>query len=251
MPATTSASNGLWRVWRVAGGRRAEGLCPPENHTRPSTVTRGCVTRKLGGRRTAPATYRSTGHVLLWGPRQAGKSTLLSQLGLAAEFPDVPWVDLLRPETLPALSGQPHRLRRGSESGQAGAQRPSTTVLRRHQSADGSNSTAHPVPRRRIPAVFAESEGIPIPLHGPVDILHRQGENIVTIGRRGLVQLFTLHLRALRHRRSPARPCSPTDRTSGMLPCDLRWQPSKLCVLPHRSYGIYGSHRFDVAKHPH
>ena len=30
----------------------------------------------------------------LWGPRQTGKSTLL-----AAEFPDVPWVDLLRPQT--------------------------------------------------------------------------------------------------------------------------------------------------------
>jgi hypothetical protein len=51
MPATTTASTGLWRVWRVAGGRRAEGLCPPENHTRPSTVTRGCGTRELGGRR--------------------------------------------------------------------------------------------------------------------------------------------------------------------------------------------------------
>lgn len=35
-----------------------------------------------------PATF------FLWGPRQAGKSTLLAE-----QFPDVPWVDLLRPES--------------------------------------------------------------------------------------------------------------------------------------------------------
>ncbi len=45
-------------------------------------------TRLLRLRTDPPATF------FLWGPRQTGKSTLLG-----AEFPDVPWVDLLRPET--------------------------------------------------------------------------------------------------------------------------------------------------------
>ena len=45
-------------------------------------------TRLLPLRTDPPATF------FLWGARQAGKSTLL-----AAEFPDVPWVDLLHPAT--------------------------------------------------------------------------------------------------------------------------------------------------------
>ena len=44
--------------------------------------------RLLQLRTDPPATF------FLWGPRQTGKSTLLG-----TEFPDVPWVDLLRPET--------------------------------------------------------------------------------------------------------------------------------------------------------
>ena len=45
-------------------------------------------TRLLELRRGHPETF------FLWGPRQAGKSTLLAET-----FPDVPWVDLLRPES--------------------------------------------------------------------------------------------------------------------------------------------------------
>ena len=45
-------------------------------------------TRLLELRRNPPGTF------FLWGPRQAGKSTLLAET-----FPDVPWVDLLRPES--------------------------------------------------------------------------------------------------------------------------------------------------------
>ena len=45
-------------------------------------------TRLLTLRSARPTTF------FLWGPRQAGKSTLLAE-----RFPDVPWVDLLRPES--------------------------------------------------------------------------------------------------------------------------------------------------------
>ncbi len=48
----------------------------------------GKYTRLLQLPKAEPTTF------FLWGPRQAGKSTLL-----AGEFPDVPWVDLLRPES--------------------------------------------------------------------------------------------------------------------------------------------------------
>ena len=48
----------------------------------------GEYTRLLQLRADPPRTF------FLWGPRQSGKSTLL-----AAEFPDVPWVDLLLPAT--------------------------------------------------------------------------------------------------------------------------------------------------------
>ena len=48
----------------------------------------GDYTRLLQLRADPPRTF------FLWGPRQSGKSTLL-----AAEFPDVPWVDLLLPAT--------------------------------------------------------------------------------------------------------------------------------------------------------
>ena len=44
--------------------------------------------RLLTLRTAAPATF------FLWGPRQTGKSTLLAEA-----FPDVPWIDLLRPES--------------------------------------------------------------------------------------------------------------------------------------------------------
>ena len=48
----------------------------------------GEYTRLLRLRADPPATF------FLWGPRQSGKSTLLG-----AEFPDMPWVDLLLPAT--------------------------------------------------------------------------------------------------------------------------------------------------------
>ena len=48
----------------------------------------GEYTRLLRLRADPPATF------FLWGPRQSGKSTLLG-----AEFPEVPWVDLLLPAT--------------------------------------------------------------------------------------------------------------------------------------------------------
>ena len=48
----------------------------------------GEYTRLLQLRADPPRTF------FLWGPRQSGKSTLL-----AAEFPDVPWVDRLLPAT--------------------------------------------------------------------------------------------------------------------------------------------------------
>ena len=48
----------------------------------------GKYTRLLQLRAGPPTTF------FLWGARQAGKSTLLE-----AEFPDVPWVDLLLPAT--------------------------------------------------------------------------------------------------------------------------------------------------------
>ena len=51
-------------------------------------VAVGKYTRLLQVRADPPATF------FLWGPRQSGKSTLLG-----AEFPDVPWVDLLLPAT--------------------------------------------------------------------------------------------------------------------------------------------------------
>ena len=48
----------------------------------------GKYKRLLALRDTDPGTF------FLWGPRQTGKSTLLAE-----HFPDVPWIDLLRPES--------------------------------------------------------------------------------------------------------------------------------------------------------
>ena len=93
-PAISCFMNSSLGNERTYSGPHSLSNCTPENRIARSSiacniqVAMGNYTRLLRLRADPPATF------FLWGPRQSGKSTLLG-----AEFPEVPWVDLLLPAT--------------------------------------------------------------------------------------------------------------------------------------------------------